>query len=103
MKKKPAGFAESGQAAYSPASPEYERVKLGEAGRLVIPAAMREAMGVKPGDTLMTFVDPDGVLHVQSRRTMLARLQEEAKALKRPGESVVDEFLAERRSMWGEE
>jgi hypothetical protein len=52
---------------------------------------------------MIAYVDSDGVLHLQSRRSMLARLQEEAKALKRPGESVVDEFLSERRAMWGEE
>src|SRR4051812_42642680 len=103
MPRKLTGFGESGQSSYAAESTEYERVKLGEAGRLVIPAAMREAMGVKPGDTMIAYVNSDGVLHLQSRRSMLARLQEEAKALKRPGESVVDEFLAERRAMWGEE
>ena len=31
----------------------YEKLKIGEGGRFVIPAAMREAMRVKPGDDLI--------------------------------------------------
>ncbi|PAQ00504.1 MAG: AbrB/MazE/SpoVT family DNA-binding domain-containing protein [Mesorhizobium sp.] len=73
-----------------------ERVKLGEGGRFVIPAAMREEMGVKPGEDLILHVE-NGELRVRSWLQNLRRVQAELSALKKPGESVVDEFLKERR------
>ena len=82
--------------------PQREVLKLGNAGRLVIPAALREAMGVEPGDTLIARVD-QGELRLSSRQMALRRVQSQMAKLKKPGESVVDEFLAERRALWGEE
>ncbi|MER9754916.1 AbrB/MazE/SpoVT family DNA-binding domain-containing protein [Mesorhizobium sp. M0166] len=73
-----------------------ERVKLGEGGRFVIPAAMREEMGVRPGEDMILHVE-NGELRVRSWLQNLRRVQAELSALKRPGESVVDEFLKERR------
>lgn len=73
-----------------------ERVKLGEGGRFVIPAAMREEMGVKPGEDLILHVE-NGELRVRSWLRNLRRVQAELSALKKPDESVVDEFLKERR------
>ncbi|MCF6099815.1 AbrB/MazE/SpoVT family DNA-binding domain-containing protein [Mesorhizobium muleiense] len=73
-----------------------ERVRLGEGGRFVIPAAMREEMGVKPGEDLILHVE-NGELRVRSWLRNLRRVQAELSALKKPGESVVDEFLKERR------
>ena len=104
MARKPAGMEEKGQASYG--APEYvpfERVKLGEAGRLVIPAALRQQMGIKPGDELLLRVDEDGELKVIGRMQAIRRFQEYAQQFKKPGESVVDEFIAEKRAMWGEE
>jgi AbrB family looped-hinge helix DNA binding protein len=74
-----------------------ERVKLGEGGRFVIPAAMREEMGVKPGEDLILHVE-NGELRVRSWLRNLRRVQAELSALKKPDESVVDEFLKERRA-----
>ena len=76
--------------------PHFERVKLGEGGRFVIPSSMREELGVKPGDALIAHVE-DGELRVRSWLQNLKRIQTELSALKKPGESVVDEFLKERR------
>ena len=53
---------------------------------------MREEMGVKPGDDLILHVE-DGELRVRSWLQNLKRIQAELSALKKPGESVVDEFL----------
>lgn len=110
MPKKAKGFGETPQSAYEAGTgpfrasvlPKRERVKLGDGGRFVIPAAMREAMGVKPGDNLVMHVE-DGELRVRGWREVMRRIQEEARKFKKPGESVVDEFLRERRKMWGEE
>ncbi len=36
--------------------PSIDMVTLGERGQIVIPAAMREQLGLKPGDKLMVFL-----------------------------------------------
>lgn len=98
---KRAGFEEGGQSAYelAPGSwkkPMLDRVKLGEGGRLVIPAAMREALGVKPGDDMaLEFVD--GELRVKSYMALIRELQEEFSKLVPAGTDVVGDFLQERR------
>jgi bifunctional DNA-binding transcriptional regulator/antitoxin component of YhaV-PrlF toxin-antitoxin module len=110
MPDKPRGFGEKQQRTYDPnyrerllkKPPRFERVRLGEGGRFVIPSAMREEMGVKPGDTLIAHVE-NGVLQVLSYEENLRRIQADLAKYKKPGESVVDEFLAERRALWGEE
>ncbi len=99
-----AGFDENSQAQFDASARETqlrapakrERVRLGEGGRFVIPAAMREEMGVKPGEDLILHIE-NGELRVRSWLRNLRRVQAELSALKRPGESVVDEFLKERR------
>lgn len=104
------GFAEQSQKSYNDERgeqladrlPRYEKLKLADGGRVVIPAAMREEMGVKPGDMLIAHVE-SGELRLISRRMALRQAQKALAKYKKPGESVVDEFLAERRAMWGEE
>ena len=99
---KNAGFEEGGPSAYKTApgsgkKPMLDRVKLGEGGRLVIPAAMREALGVKPGDEMaLEFVD--GELRVKSYMAVIRELQEEFRTLVPAGTDVVDDFLMERRN-----
>jgi len=73
-----------------------DRVKLGEGGRLVIPAAMREALGIKPGDDIALEV-VDGELRVKSYRAVIAELQTEFGKLVPAGIDVVDDFLRDRR------
>jgi antitoxin PrlF len=71
-------------------------VVLGQQGRLVIPAEVRAAVGLEPGDRLH--------LQVDNRRLVLERPGDAAarlRALARtvPSErSLVDELLAERRA-----
>lgn len=69
---------------------------------MLIPAKMREAMLLgSPGRVTARVVD--GELTIISPQAALRRVQKMAQKFKKPGESVVDEFLAERRAMWGEE
>ena len=72
------------------------RATVGEGGRLVIPAEMRKAMGVKPGDALVLKVS-DGELTAVSQLVSIRKIQERLAPYKKPGENVVDEFLADRR------
>lgn len=98
---KKAGFEETGQSGYGAGfdkekKPMLDRVKLGEGGRLVIPAAMREALGVKPGDELALEVE-DGELKIKSYLAVIRELQAEFTKLVPAGMDVVDDFLRERR------
>lgn len=77
-------------------------LKVGSDGRVVIPRDMRAAM-VLGEDGHVTARVVRGELRLISRPAAIERMQAEMAALKQPGESVVDAFLAERRAMWGEE
>ncbi|MDQ6753309.1 MAG: AbrB/MazE/SpoVT family DNA-binding domain-containing protein [Actinomycetota bacterium] len=70
-------------------------VVLGQQGRLVIPADVRAALGLTPGDRLH--------LHLSGQRLVLERQQDALAELRALGSNVpktrslVDELLAERR------
>jgi AbrB family transcriptional regulator (stage V sporulation protein T) len=72
------------------------RVRIAAGGRVVIPADVRQGLGVKEGDELLITRDGDGI-----RMTTVQQAVKEVQAFfgqfKKPGESVVDEFLASRR------
>lgn len=72
------------------------RARVGEKGRLVIPAAMREALGIVDGDMLILRV-VDGEVRIATRRERLRRAQEWARKVIPPGVSLADELSAERR------
>jgi len=76
----------------------YTRLKIDSAGRVLIPAEMRAAMMVKPGDTVTAQV-VDGEFRIISAGVALKRVQAFAREwkAKNPGVSVVDELIAERR------
>ncbi len=76
--------------------PVRAKTRLSGNGRIVIPAAIREAIGVKAGDSILMEAQ-DGVLRIESYPTMVARIQREFAQLIPPGVSLVDELLAERR------
>ena len=71
-------------------------VVLGQQGRLVIPAEVRAALGLAPGDRLH--------LHLAGRRLVIERPDDaitELRGLAEPeprSRSLVDELLAERRA-----
>lgn len=74
---------------------ELKRVRVGPQGRIVIPAAVREAMGLGVGEEL--------ILRVEDRRLVLERREDAARRLKErfskvpPGKSLSKELIAERR------
>lgn len=77
-------------------SPPPVKAVIGEGGRLIIPAEMRRAMGIKPGDTISLRLE-EGALKVVSAKQALDTIRKLAKSLKKPGESIVDEFISDRR------
>jgi len=72
------------------------RTRLGEKGRFVIPAAMRQALGVDTGGVLdLRLID--GELRISSIRSRIQRVQARARQIIPPGVSLADELSAERR------
>lgn len=71
-------------------------------GRLTIPPEMRAAMLLGAGGKVTARIE-DGELRVIAPSVAIRRAQEIVRRHVKPGVSIVDEFLAERRAMWGEE
>jgi AbrB family looped-hinge helix DNA binding protein len=68
---------------------------MGEKGRLVIPAALREALAMADGDVLDMRV-VDGELRIATMQERLRRAQERIRGLVPPGVSLADERGAAR-------
>lgn len=71
-------------------------VRLAQQGRLVIPAAIRERLGLRAGDELVVSVVDDAL--VLARADSAARRLRGFASTVSPGRSLVEELLAERRS-----
>jgi AbrB family looped-hinge helix DNA binding protein len=71
-------------------------VALGDRGRLVLPAKLRQRLDLHPGDRLIVTVDAEGGFRAVSARELARRLRGLYRDLA-PGRSLVDELIAERR------
>ncbi len=67
-----------------------------EGGRLVIPAAYRKALGIKPGDEVLLTLE-DGEIRVVSTRQAIARAQTLLRHYIPKGRSLSEELIKERR------
>ena len=77
--------------------------RVNDNGRIVIPAWIRQQLGLKPGDTLLMEVE-NGVLRVESFDARLAQIQDELLQLAGPERMLSDELIAERRAeAWREQ
>jgi len=70
--------------------------KLDKTGRLLIPSQIRRQLGLGGGSEVILSVD-DGELRVYTRAEAVRKAQEFCRKLVRPGVSMVDELIAERR------
>lgn len=74
---------------------------LGQQGRVVIPAAVRAALGLRPGDRLHLHL-ADGRLVLERPGDAVTELRGLASSLTR-ARSLVEELLAERRAAAADE
>lgn len=71
--------------------------RMSKEGRVLIPAELRNALGLQAEEPLRVYV-VDGELRIVSRREGIRKAQAIVARYKQPGVSVVDEFIAERRA-----
>jgi AbrB family looped-hinge helix DNA binding protein len=72
------------------------RLRVNENGRIVIPAAFRKALGIEIGDEVVLRLHKDE-LSITTQQRRIRQAQERARKYLKPGTSLVDELLAERR------
>lgn len=73
-------------------------LQVGPQGRIVIPASIRQEMGIQPGAVLVANV-VDGKLVLETQAQLLAHFYTRfASARMQVTDSVVDELIAERRA-----
>lgn len=74
----------------------HSEVQLSAQGRLVIPAALRRALGFQPGDKLIAY-QQDGRLVLEKSSAIERRLRRRFEHVPKD-ESLADELIAERRA-----
>jgi len=72
------------------------RLRVNQNGRVVIPVSFREALGIKPGDEIILQLDDDE-LRITTVKRRIERAQRIVRKYIKPGRSLVDELIAERR------
>lgn len=72
------------------------RTRVNENGRVVIPASFRKALGINVGDEVVLRIE-DNELRITTLKRRLERAQRLVRKHVKPGTSLVDEFIAERR------
>jgi AbrB family looped-hinge helix DNA binding protein len=72
------------------------RIRVNENGRVVIPAAYRKALGIKVGDEVILRME-DHELRITTMKHRIERAQRRVRKYVKPGVSLADELIAERR------
>jgi AbrB family looped-hinge helix DNA binding protein len=75
---------------------EYVKCQVNANGRIVIPAPIRKAMGIQPGDEVVLNVG-DGVLHIEAQSARVRRVQASLGRLIPPDRKLSAELIADRR------
>jgi len=75
---------------------EETRTRVSQNGRVVIPASFRKALGINVGDEVLLRLQDDE-LRITTQQRRIQRAQRRARRYLKPGTSLVDELLTERR------
>lgn len=100
MPRAPSGFAENPQDTFTASGADTAArhlVEIGKAGRIVIPAPIRQALGLKEGDRLHLVAEGQE-LRLYSFAEGLRRLRAEVRKFVPEGVSLADELIEERRA-----
>lgn len=73
-----------------------DEVQLGPQGRIVIPAHLRKALDLAPGDKLVIHQDGQSIV-LERRADLVKRMQARFAGID-AGDSLADELIAERRA-----
>ena len=76
--------------------PLQAKAKVDDAGRLLIPAEIRKALGIEPGKYVVMRVE-DNELRIWTFDETIRRVQESVRRYIPEGVSLSDELIAERR------
>jgi len=72
------------------------RLRVNENGRIVIPASFRKSLGINVGDEIVLRIEDDE-LRITTLKRRIERAQRLIRQRVKPGISLVDELIAERR------
>jgi AbrB family looped-hinge helix DNA binding protein len=72
------------------------RMRVNENGRVVIPASFRKRLGIRIGDEVVLQLEDDELRIITLKRS-IERAQRLVRKHVKPGTSLVDELIAERR------
>ncbi len=72
------------------------RMRVNENGRVVIPASFRKRLGIRIGDEVVLQIEDDE-LRIMTLKRNIERAQRLVRQHVKPGTSLVDELIAERR------
>ena len=78
------------------------RITVDSGGRVVVPAGFRRALGIRTGQEILMTLD-DGFVRLQTIDAALERVRAIARSKRKGRNSVVAEFIAERRAEAAEE
>lgn len=95
--ERPAVAAKAGDGETIPGANDRVKVKIGPGGRIVIPAAFRQAMEAEEGDTLVATIDEDGIVRLASASAAVRMAQRIVCAAVPAGVSLADSLIEDRR------
>jgi AbrB family looped-hinge helix DNA binding protein len=72
------------------------RTRVNQNGRVVIPASFRKALGINIGDEVVVRIEDDE-LRISTLKQRVERAQRLVRKHVKPGTSLADELIAERR------
>jgi AbrB family looped-hinge helix DNA binding protein len=72
------------------------RLRVNENGRVVLPAAFRKALNIRPGDHVLARLE-GGEVKITTLKHRIERAQRHVRQFVKPGRSLADELIAERR------